>query len=167
MIRSLVAHPRRINALLGALCLMLVAFAVGLEVLFDMEPCPLCIFQRLVFVAMGVILLLGVLAPGRLVAIATALAALGGVAIAARHLWLQSLPPDQVPACGPGLDYLLGVFPLADVIQMVLSGSGECAEVDRVLGLSIPVWTMAGYVLLGAAAVIVNWQASRGGAGTC
>ena len=145
---------------------MLVAFAVGLEVLFAMEPCPLCIFQRLVFLAMGIVLLIGVLAPGRLIAVLTALIALGGVGIALRHLWLQSLPPDQVPACGPGLDYLMGVFPLAEVVQMVLSGSGECAEVDRVLGLSIPIWTMTGYVLLGGAALVINWQANRGGAET-
>lgn len=140
---------------------MLVGIAVGLEVILGMEPCPLCIFQRLVFLVLGAVLLIGALAPGRIIAAAGVLSALVGIALALRHLWLQSLPPDQVPACGPGLDYLLGAFPLADVVSMVLSGSGECAEVDRVLGLSIPIWTLGGYLLLGALAVVTNWRVVR------
>lgn len=161
MIRLLVANPRRVNLGVAVLCFILVAIAVGLEAMLGMEPCPLCIFQRLVFIAMGVILLFGAWRPGPIVGAATALAALGGVALAWRHLWLQSLPADQVPACGPGLDYLLGTFPLTDVVSMVLSGSGECAEVDRVLGLSIPLWTLAGYVLLGALVFFVNVWGKR------
>jgi disulfide bond formation protein DsbB len=81
-----------------------------------------------------------------------------GAAIAGRHVWLQSLPPDQVPECGPGLDYILEVFPLSEAVQMVLRGSGECAEVLwRFLGLSIPGWTLvafSGFILYGLFIVI-------------
>ena len=161
LINRLGRHPRRLNLLLAALCLALVAIAVALEAIGGMEPCPLCVFQRIAFVAMAAALLLGVARPGRLCAGLTALAGLAGSGLAMRHLWLQSLPPDQVPACGPGLDYLLGAFPLTQVVDMVLSGSGECAEVDYVLGLSIPAWTLLAYLVIAAAAVLVNAAARR------
>ncbi len=161
MVRLSLRSARWANLSVGVICFMLVGIAVGLEVILGMEPCPLCIFQRLVFLILGAVLLIGALIPGRTVAVAGLLSALAGIALALRHLWLQSLPPDQVPTCGPGLDYLLGAFPLADVVSMVLSGSGECAEVDRVLGLSIPIWTLGGYLLLGALAVVMNWRVLR------
>ena len=73
----------------------------------------------------------------------TGLAAIAGGAVSVRHIWLQSLPADQVPACGPGLNYMLDVFPLQSVIQEVLAGSGECAEMDwSFLGLSLPAWSL-------------------------
>ena len=157
----LALYPRRLNLLLSLGCFALVAIAVALEAIAGMEPCPLCVFQRVAFMGMGVALLLGVLMPGRLVAALTAVAALTGIGLAWRHLWLQSLPPDQVPACGPGLDYLLNAFPLAEVVNMVLSGSGECAEVDYVLGVSIPVWTLFAYIGIAAIALLVNEAARR------
>ena len=89
-------------------------------------------------------------------ALLVAVAAGIGAAIAGRHVWLQSLPEDQVPACGPGLSYLLDRFPLLDVIEVVLQGSGECAEVDLVLGLSIAVWTLMAFIGLGVVGVIAN-----------
>jgi len=70
-----------------------------------------------------------------------------GGALAIRQLHLQSLPEDQVPSCGPGLDYLLDVFPMQDVIQMVLVGDGSCAEVAwSLLGISIPGWALVGFI---------------------
>ena len=76
-----------------------------------------------------------------------------GGAVSIRHIWLQNLPPDQVPACGPGLNYMLDVFPLQNVIQQVLAGSGECAEMDwSFLGLSLPGWSLvvfAGLLVVG------------------
>jgi disulfide bond formation protein DsbB len=76
-----------------------------------------------------------------------------GAAVAGRHVWLQSLPADQVPECGPTLDYILQVFPLSEALQLVLRGSGECAKVEwQFLGLSIPGWTLiafSGFILFG------------------
>ena len=115
------------------------------------------------FVALGVVAAIGVIAPGWVVAGLGVLAAVSGVALAWRHLWLQSLPPSEVPACGPGLDYMLETFPLADAVAMILSGSGECAEVDRVLGVSIPAWTLLAFLILGTLMVLGNWRA-RGSA---
>lgn len=122
-----------------------------------LEPCPLCSVQRLYVIIIGALALAafihdpGVL--GRRIYAGLALAAgLAGIGTAGRHLYLQSLPPDKLPECGPGLDFMLDVFPLVEVIKMVFAGSGECGEVQwSLLGLSIPGWTLVGFLgLIGA-----------------
>ena len=154
----LARFPGRINFLGALLCFGLVAVAVGLEHWQGLEPCPLCIFQRIAFVAMGVGLLIGTLMPGLVAMSTVALGAIAGVGLAARHLWLQSLPADQVPACGPGLSYLMDSLPLTRVLTQVLAGSGECAQVDYVLGLSIPLWTLAAFIVIGGVFIALNWM---------
>jgi disulfide bond formation protein DsbB len=81
-----------------------------------------------------------------------------GAAIAGRHVWLQSLPADQVPECGPTLDYILETFPLSKALQLVLRGSGECAKVEwQFLGISIPGWTLiafSSFILFGLTLVL-------------
>lgn len=123
-----------------------------------LEPCPLCILQRVVVISLGLVLLVAAIhGPSgwgnRIYGALIMLVAGTGVAIAARHVWLQSLPPDQVPECGPTLDYLLEAFPLSKALQLVLHGSGECAKVEwQLFGLSIPGWTLiafSGFVLFG------------------
>ncbi len=154
-------HPRALN-LAGALtCIGLVVAAVIIEVVADMPPCPLCVFQRVAFLVMAAFLLLGAIRPGWLAGGLTAVAALAGIGLAWRHLWLQSLPPEEVPACGPGLDYLLEVFPLSEALRLVLSGSGECAEIDRILGVTIPAWTLLAYGLLGGFFLLFNAAVAR------
>lgn len=128
-------------------CVVLLGVAFYLEKVQGLEPCPLCMFQRVAFAAFAVIALIAAVHNpqgffARIYALIAALVAGVGVALAGRHVWLQSLPADQVPECGPGLDYLLNVFPFEKVIETVLSGSGECAEVDKVLGVSIAIWTL-------------------------
>lgn len=142
-------------ALLGFLaCAGLMAYALYAQHGLGLEPCPLCIFQRVAVIATGLVLLVaalhGPVAGGRWVyALLAALAAAIGAGVAGRHVWLQSLPADQVPACGPGLDYMMEAFPLAQTLRMVFSGSGECAEVDwTFLGLSMPAWTLISFVCL-------------------
>ncbi len=114
----------------------------------------MCIFQRVAMVGVGVVMLVAALhGPrgfGRWVYAGLSIIAAGmGIAIAGRHVWLQSLPPDQVPACGPSLDYMLDIMPAWDVIQTVLAGDGNCAIIDAsFLGLSLPGWTLVGFVAL-------------------
>lgn len=155
----------RILSLLGLLgCLFLLGAALFMEHRMDMEPCPLCIFQRVAVLAVAVACLIGLLIGGsrsgaRVTALLVGLGALGGVGVAGRHVWLQHLPADEVPQCGPGLDYLIDVFPWQEVLSMVLKGSGECAEVSwRFLGLSIPEWTLVAFVGLLAWALLL-WVA--------
>jgi disulfide bond formation protein DsbB len=115
-------------------------------------------------IAVGVAFLAGALhsprGGGRLVYAGLALlAAAAGGGVAAHHVWLQSLPADQVPACGPGFDYMMDAFPLSQALRMIFAGSGECAEIDWTLfGLSMPAWTLIGFVVLALWAV---WTAMR------
>ncbi len=135
-------------------CAAMLAVAGYFQFLEHLEPCPLCILQRIFVLFIAVVLLLAVLHNPRgwgmkVYALLTGIIALGGAAISARHVWLQSLPEDQVPSCGPGLNFMLDNFPLNEAIDMVLRGSGECAEVLwTFMGLSIPAWTLIAFIVL-------------------
>lgn len=139
------------------LCASLFAFSViaTLVAIFyfqkhlGLEPCPLCIFQRIGVWIMGAFAFVGMIVnPKKLWAKFTlwggmVIGTVWGLAIAGRHVWLQHLPPDQVPACGPGLNYWVDTLPVLQVFQEVLKGSGECAEIDwEFLTLSIPDLTL-------------------------
>lgn len=135
-----------------AVCVALMAAALWLQHVEGLEPCPLCVLQRGAVIVLGVLMLAGAIHdPGttgrRVYGVMITVAAAAGAAVAGRHVWLQSLPPDRAPECGPGLEYMLGAFPLTDVIAMVLRGSGECAEVQwTFLSLSIPEWTLLAFI---------------------
>ncbi len=163
---------RLIYALGVLLCAALMGTAFYFEYVMDLEPCPLCMLQRLLLVGVGAVLLLALLhGPGRawrrVYGLFTVLVAGLGVAVAGRHVWLQNLPDDQVPSCGPGLEYILEAFPLRRAIDLIMSGSGECHEVVwSFLGLSIPAWTLlifCGFVLFGLSLLLrPDWLAPRG-----
>ena len=144
-------------------CVAMMGFALFSQYVWHMEPCPLCVFQRIALIVLGILFFIaGVHAAGRIgrrfYAVLLAVAALSGRGVAARHVWLQNLPKDQVPACGPGLDFMFDTFPVLEVLNMVLSGSGECAEVAwRFVGLTMPAWTLICFLLLGGWGVWLNW----------
>jgi disulfide bond formation protein DsbB len=154
---------KRIMNLAGfAACAALMAYALYAEHKLLLAPCPLCVFQRMAVIALGIVFLLAAVTPARRpVGIAHAvligLVAAIGAGIAGRHLWLQSLPPDKVPACGPGLDYIIDSFPLSEALRLVFTGSGECAVADwHFLGLSMPAWVLISVAILGALGVWNN-----------
>jgi disulfide bond formation protein DsbB len=154
--------PRLLNLAAALVGGALLGYAYWAQFGLGLEPCPLCILQRIALI--GVTLaFLGAAAHGATGggrygwAAVIALTTGSGVALAGRHVWLQSLPPELVPACGPGLNYLVEALPLFDALAEAFHGSGECAEVDwRFLGLSMPAWTLACFVLLGAGGVWNN-----------
>ncbi len=154
--------PRWLNAAGLLACIFAMAGALYLQHYAGLEPCPLCIFQRIGVIVAGVFFLLALTHnPGvvgqRVYASLAGLGVLGGGIVAGRHVWLQGLPPDQVPACGPGLEYMLDVFPMQEVISMVLYGSGECAKVDwAFLGISLPGWSLVVFIGLGLL-VALQW----------
>ena len=140
------------------------AYALYAEYRLMLMPCPLCVFQRMAVIALGVIFLVAALhnprAWGRRVyAVLVVLAAGAGIAVAGRHVWLQNLPEDQVPACGPGFDYIIDSFPLAEALRVIFSGSGECATTDwQFLGLSMPAWVLIAVIGLG---IVGLWNSLR------
>jgi disulfide bond formation protein DsbB len=165
MIGFLRRQRRLVTALLGLGCFLMFAYALYEQYHALLEPCPLCIFQRIGVVGLGVVLLIAAAIPlrwriaGNLSTLLIALVGLATMGVSARHLYIQSLPEGSVPACGAGLDYMLDVFPLTEVLRKVLTGSGECARIDwSLLGLSMPGWVMIAVLLLSTAGVVANWR---------
>jgi disulfide bond formation protein DsbB len=90
------------------------------------------------------------------------IASLAGIAIAARHIWIQAQPPGSVAACGADLNYMMDILPLTEVISKVLTGSGECGELNwSLLGLSMPWWVAIALGLLSAWGAIINFAANE------
>ena len=144
-------------AFLSAVALMAGAFFF--EYIMELEPCPLCMSQRIVIIAIGITALIAALHNPqghgkRKYGAAVLLFAIIGAGLAIRQLYLQGLPPGQAPACLPSLDYLVDVLPVMELMSVMLSGTGDCAEVQwRFLGLTIPGWTLVcfiGYGCFGA-----------------
>lgn len=145
----------------AAVIAVLFGAALYLQYVLRQDPCPLCMIQRFIFIAMLVVFVIATLhnpkrTGARIYAVLVTLLALSGVGVASRHIWLQNLPKDEVPACGPGLEYMLESFPLSEVLQELMHGSGECAAKGwTFLALGIPEWSLIWYVLLGVWAVMI------------
>ena len=158
---------RAVNAAAFVACAAMMAYAYYVQFALHIEPCPLCIFQRVCMILTGLVFMFAALHdPARIgrsiYAGLLTLVTAGGAAIAGRHVWIQSLPPDQVPACGPGLDYMLEVFTFSETLAMVFSGSGECAEVKwTFLGLAMPVWVLMSFIGLSVIALGNNLRANN------
>jgi protein dithiol:quinone oxidoreductase len=159
----------RVQFLLGFLaCCALMGYALYAEHVLHLQPCPLCIFQRVAVIALGIVFLVGaIVGPKRPAGragfgVAALAAALAGVAVAGRHVWIQSLPPSEVPACGPPLEFLRETLPFMDVVRKVLTGDGQCAKIDwTFLGLSMPVWTLISFVVLALWAAFAAFRRRR------
>ncbi|MFO1372606.1 MAG: disulfide bond formation protein B [Candidatus Competibacteraceae bacterium] len=155
---------RLCNGLGFLVCASGLGYAYYAQFYLSLDPCPLCIFQRLALLAVGLVFLAATLHHPRawgakVYGVLIGLVAAIGLGIAARHVWLQHLPPAEVPRCGPSLEYMLQSFPLNETIRAVLTGSGECAEVNwTLLGLSVPEWNLPLFLSLGVIGVLSNWR---------
>ncbi len=153
---------RWLNAGGFLICGLGLLFAGYAQFYLNLEPCPLCIFQRLALLALGLSFLAALIHNpsgwgAKVYGVLIGLMAGIGVGVAARHVWLQHLPPEETPRCGPGLDYMLQTLPLGDTLREVLTGAGECARVDwTFLGLSLPEWSLPLFIGLGVVGVIGN-----------
>ncbi len=143
------------------------AFALYAQHYLLLTPCPLCVFQRMAVIALCTIFLIAVLHNpagwGRRVYAGLLLMAAGaGVGVAGRHVWMQSLPPDQVPACGAGYDYIMDTLPIGEALSVIFTGSGECATIDWLfLGLTMPAWVLISVAVVGAAGLWNNLRSTR------
>lgn len=161
--------------LAGALVIAaLYAFALYLQYLMRQEPCPLCMIQRFIFIAMLIVFVIAAVHnPARntvnnsaaknlgakIYGVILTLLAISGASVAGRHIWIQHLPKEDVPACGPGLEFMMSNFPMAEVLQELLHGTGECAEKGwHFLGLNIPEWSLVWYVLLGVWSLLIAFR---------
>ena len=151
--------PRLGYALGFLVCAGLIGFALYLQYYEYQDPCPLCLLQRIVYIVLMVVFLVaaahGPARTGAMVYGGLAFLTAGiGVAIATRHVWLQHLPPDKVPECGPSLEFMMRKYPLFQAMEKVLGGTGQCAEVGwKFLGLSIAEWSLVWFIAFALYAV--------------
>ncbi len=142
----------------------LLGMAAYFQFVGGLDPCPLCISQRIGVLLTGLVFLIaGLHNPGptgiKRYAILGTITALLGASISTRHVWLQHLPPDQVPECGPGLEFIFQNFPLSETIKLMLSGTGDCAKVDwTLLGFSMPAWTLVAFLMLAVLSLLQIWN---------
>ena len=161
---SFLNMPRRAFALIALICAAFIGYALYLQHFEFQDPCPLCLIQRGFYILVMLFCLAGAL-HGRGIGIygsLAAIAALGGAGTAARQVWLQHLPKDQVPQCGPDLYYMVDNFPLAKTLGLLFKGSGQCAEVSwRFLGLSIAEWSLVWFTAFVLATATYAWRARQ------
>jgi len=145
-------------------CAALLSYAYFVQFQLGIEPCPLCIFQRIALIAVGIFFLIGSihgprLGGRRVYALLVLFAAAAGVAIAAYHIWVQHQPPDPMAGCAPGFNYMVENFPISKVLKMAFTGHADCAEINwTFLGLAMPFWTLVSFALIGAGALWAGFR---------
>ncbi len=154
--------------LLGFLfCAGLLAAAYYFEYQLYLDPCPLCIVQRIITLVIGLLCLGAFFArntrwPLRLMITGVLLASLGGIVVTDHHIWIQGLPADEVPECGPGLAYMMDSLSFSELLTAMLKGDGSCAEVSwTFLSLSMPQWMLlvfSGFLLVSMLGLLRVWK---------
>ncbi|MFT7371756.1 MAG: disulfide bond formation protein DsbB [Oleiphilaceae bacterium] len=151
-------------------CVALLAAAYYFEFALEMEPCPLCIMQRVATLMVALGCLASFFLTERPIALLiasgwTLLSSFFGIYLTHHHNWLQNLPADQVPSCGPSLEYMLDAFPIMEVVTVLLRGNGNCAEISwSFAGLSMPSLLMIFFIVFAFASsygTFVAWKARK------
>jgi protein dithiol:quinone oxidoreductase len=130
----------------------LVVYALYIQQQYNLEPCPLCIFQRITYMVIGVLFLVAALHnPGNLgrkvYGLLQFITALTGAGIALRHMWIQANPDKVMAECGAGFDYIFETFPLKRALDLVFKGTGECSAIDwTMFGLTIPQLSLVAFI---------------------
>lgn len=157
---------RRLQILLCFLSLIVLSSSFYFQYIKELEPCPLCLMQRLAVFFLFTLCFVGIginsQRRGKSLAVLQFIFAAAGLFFASRQLWLQSLPLGQVPACMPGLDILIHYFPWKDVLKTLLWGDGDCAKVTwEWLGLSMPAWSALYFLVMLIVAIVLHWSLTR------
>jgi disulfide bond formation protein DsbB len=153
---------QKINLGAALVCAAMFGYALYASKVLGLLPCPLCMFQRVCIVTLGIVFLIAALHPARrtgaiVYGLLIFLAAGATTWVAGRHVWIQHQPAGTVPSCGAPLDNLLQMFPILEVIRRVMTGGGECGAIDwTFLGVSMPGWVLIMAVSLGLVGVLNN-----------
>ncbi|MDU9396440.1 disulfide bond formation protein B [Pseudomonas sp. zfem003] len=145
------ASPRPLFFAAFLACVAVMAGALYLEHVEGLEPCPLCIVQRIFIILFGIACLAAALhnpqfKGRRVYSVLALLFAAGGAATAGRQVWLQGVPADQLPACLPSLEFMMEALPFQEIVKLMLHGTADCAEVTWTLfGMSIPEWSLLAF----------------------
>jgi len=153
---------QKINFAAAFICAAMFSYAIYAEKVLGFIPCPLCMFQRVCIVSLGIVFLIAALHPARragaiVYGVLIFLAAGAATWVSGRHVWIQHQPPGTVPSCGAPLDNLLQMFPVLEVIRRVMTGGGECGNIDwKFIGVSMPGWVLILSVTLGLVGILNN-----------
>jgi disulfide bond formation protein DsbB len=147
-------QARQIHLIIFLLVGSLLGYAAYSIKVLGLEACTLCITQQFFYCLIGVSSFVAFLhnphsRASKLYSFFIALFAIAGVWISGRQVWLQGLPEDEVPLCGPPLEYIIDVFPFADVLNALFMGDGNCAEIPwQFLGLSMAGWSLIFFIVI-------------------
>ena len=145
---------RQIHLIIFLIVGSLLGYAAYSMKILGLEPCTLCITQQFFYCLIGLSAFVSFLHnPGitasRVYSFSLSLFSLAGIWISGRQVWLQGLPEDEVPLCGPPLEYIIDVFHFADVINALFMGDGNCAEIPwEFLGLSMAGWSLVWFLII-------------------
>ncbi|MDO4640472.1 MAG: disulfide bond formation protein B [Neisseria sp.] len=145
--------------------ILLVVFVAGLfctgssffaQYVMGLNPCPLCILQRVAVISVTLVAALTLLLPTKrkgwriTAAGLISIPALWGLGVAIYQIWLQSLPETERPSCGAPWTFRLHDWPLFDLWEPVIRGFGDCGVREYVMGIPLPVWSLMffGFVLI-------------------
>ncbi len=143
-------------------CFGLVGLALAIQTHYDLNPCPLCITQRIVFMGLGLLFLIAAFTKpatmlNKISTFLLVLTAMGGAGVAIRHWWLQAHRESMIADCGVGFDYMFENFPLQKALTLVFRGTGDCAAIDwTFLGLSIPQLSLIAFIGFAGYALYLN-----------
>ncbi len=155
-------NRRQINILGALACATMMGVALFAQFGLHLQPCNMCILQRICVVSLGLVFLAAALhdpaTPGaRLYSVFIAAAALAGVAVSGRHIWMSMQPLGSLPSCGADFYTMVQMIPITDVVAKIWNGGGECQMVPwRLLGLSMQTWVLIGAAGLGSIGVAAN-----------
>lgn len=156
---SLNSFHQRSNAIALLICLLLLAMAAYFQYMKGLQPCPLCLVQRWIVMLLTINYFFGLWLKRRcwqlIQSSLTLIFSLLGTVVAARQIWLQHLPADRVPECGPDLNFMLHNLPLRETLGFLVTGSGECARVTwQLLGLSMAEWMLGFFIVFAVLSVV-------------
>ncbi len=140
-------------------CFFIVGLALVIQTKYNLEPCPLCISQRMIFMGLGVLFLIAAFIPSASMVSKCftglqVLTALGGAGVAIRHWYLQANKESMIADCGVGFDYMFENFPLEKALKLLFRGTGDCAAIDwTFLGLTLPQLGLISFVAFAAYAI--------------
>lgn len=157
---------RQANLFGFVLCVALMGYALYAQFYMHLEPCLLCIFQRVAVIGLGAVFLLAALHNpkgwgSRVYGVLILVLAVGGAAVAIRHIYVQHLPEELAPPCGPGFGYLFAHLPFGQFLVKAFTGSADCSVVTwRFLGFTMPEWLLLWFAGFGTVGPWVNWKKS-------
>ncbi len=159
--------PRFVFLAIAVACTLLMGYALYAQYVQGYLPCMLCMVQRVFFCLVGAIALIAAVHnPGttgrRIYGVLTALSSAGGAYVAGRHIYLQQLPPEQLDGCAPSFEYALQNYEALQFLRTIFIRDQDCGVIDwTFLGLSMPTWTFAWFVLLAIVALVAGFRRMR------